>query len=160
MKDRKHFREKINIWDFLSFEYIFLLFISILFVIFYYPIEIIKRKKSDRFKKLSKLRVPELCDEIIESNFDDFEGAWDYVKDYKKDYYTKTGLYEHELRVIAKHLSYAATDYTYTGKVLKVAENSSFWVYRNGHEVESARSPTFFYFWFGVIISSLIFYFI
>lgn len=137
-----------------------ILFVAgILFGTVYHPYEHWFLPESKRYKKLKHLRVPELAKEIKENN--DFETAdgdkWRGT--IRTGVIHKNGLYEHEVRQIAKHLSYAATDYSYINDTLSVADNTSFWISRNGFEVAYAQKNLFFAFWLGVIITSSIFYF-
>ena len=125
----------------------------------YHPYEHWFLPESKRFKKLKHLRVPELAKEIRENS--DFETAsgdkWRGT--IRTGVIYKNGLYEHEIRRIAKHLSVAATDYSYIKDTLSVANDTTFWVCRNGFEVAYAQKNLFFAFWLGVIITSSIFYF-
>ena len=113
----------------------------------YHPYEHWFLPESKRFKKLKYLRVLETA------SGDKWRGT------IRTGVIYKNGLYEHEIRRIAKHLSVAATDYSYIKDTLSVANDTTFWVCRNGFEVAYAQKNLFFAFWLGVIITSSIFYF-
>ena len=156
MERKNPFVEKVSWKHIFSFEFIFLMFLALLFNTLYYPIENFFKPSSKRFKELSQLRMPELAKAIVENG--DYErGNVNKVK-WRTGLESKTGLYEYEQQIISKHLSTAGTDDAYINDVLKVAKFDMFWVTRNGYEVNTAQKTFFWAFWLGVIITCFVFW--